>query len=486
MVLVTLLACDPGPSDQLEAPRLLRRVSLDLRGTLPTVAELEAVEDDPTQIDVFVTEWLEDPAFEELLVHRLAERWHTRVDVFPIEYQDYLFEPEQEYAFERSVGDEPLRLVARIVAEDRAWDEVVTAEHTLANRLLLDIWPLDGAAQTDDEWVEATYTDSRPHAGVLTTNGLWWRYDTTVSNLNRGRIAAASRILLCEDYLDRPVSFAERDVDADPAFAVLEDPACTSCHASLDPAAASLMGFWWVVLYSEPEFAYYHPERERLWDDYLQVSPAWHGVPIAGPQDLGRAMAADPRFHACAVSSFAGSYWGREAGWDDEVELAALRADFHAADHRVKPLIQSITAGDSYRKDEPRLLAPYQLEALVSDLTGFVWEEDGARMLDSDRTGVRVLAGGVDGHAATSPQKTPGLTRTLVVKRMAELAAVQDSALLDDSIEDLHFRLLGRRATEDELAALQALERAAQDAAPGQGRSAVVAALLRDPEFVVY
>ena len=34
-------------------------------------------------------------------------------------------------------------------------------------------------------WQEAPYTDGRPAAGVLATNGLWMRYYTSQSNANR-------------------------------------------------------------------------------------------------------------------------------------------------------------------------------------------------------------------------------------------------------------------------------------------------------------
>ena len=59
--------------------------------------------------------------------------------------------------------------------------------------------------------MSARYTDGRPAAGVLATNGLWWRYTTTDSNMNRTRAAAISRLLLCEDFMARPVSFAGDD-----------------------------------------------------------------------------------------------------------------------------------------------------------------------------------------------------------------------------------------------------------------------------------
>ena len=61
----------------LSAPRLLRRISLDLRGTLPDVADLDTVEADPGALDAVVARYLDDPLHEERLVQLLADRWHT-------------------------------------------------------------------------------------------------------------------------------------------------------------------------------------------------------------------------------------------------------------------------------------------------------------------------------------------------------------------------------------------------------------------------
>ena len=109
-----LLACTPAIAPveaveipQISAPRLLRRASLDLRGTLPSTAELDSAEAQPEGIQATIEQWLLEPAFQERLVLMLGEQWHTRVEAFPIEAWDYDLE-DQEYAFERAVGEEPM------------------------------------------------------------------------------------------------------------------------------------------------------------------------------------------------------------------------------------------------------------------------------------------------------------------------------------------------------------------------------------------
>ena len=204
------------PLQPLDAPRLLRRISLDLRGTLPAAAELDAVAADPAALDPLVEAYLADPGLRERMVDLLAEQWWTRVDEFDVRYEDYDLRATEEFPFERSVGEEPLRLAAHVIAEDLPWSEVVTADYTVANEVLGALWPLD-YPEGETGWRVARYTDDRPAAGALATNGLWWRYTTTPSNMNRGRASALSRIFLCVDYIARPINFSAASTDlADP------------------------------------------------------------------------------------------------------------------------------------------------------------------------------------------------------------------------------------------------------------------------------
>ncbi len=491
-MILLLLACARPPEDSaapgpepLAPPRLLRRLSLDLRGRLPSVEELDAVEADPDRLEDYRLDWLAGPELEDQLVLRLAERWHTRVDQFDIEAADYgLYDG---YGFTRSVGEEPLRLLARVATSDTSWDAVVTADHSLADERLAGIWPLE--REPGEGWTEARYTDARPHAGVLTSNGLWWRYTTDISNMNRRRVAAIERLLVCHEVLDRPVSFEGRDVAASVEDAVHDDPACVACHSSVDPAAAALFGFWTVVDYSEVEASHYHPERERLGEDYLQVQAAWHGQPIAGPEDLGRAIAEDPRFAPCAVETFAELTWRRSVDpVSDAPRLAALLEAFEASDRRVLALLEALTASPEYRsaeRHEP--LPPDMLASAWGELTGFSWTLANVQLMDEDPLGLRVLAGGVDGDRTTAPQREPGLTRTLVLEQLAERAAthaVDEGAELD--LDALYWRLIAERPRTSDTDPYRLVLESLSTSQPDEAQAATMAALLRDPLAVTW
>ena len=179
--LLLLLACAPDPAVPevesaevvpLAAPRLLRRISLDLRGVLPTLAELDAVEQEPSRIEAIAASYLDDPRFTERMVSLLAERWLTVMDDYGVEPENYGLPATGGDAYAHAIGEEPLRLIATILEADRPWTDVVTADHTMANELLASIWPID-YPEGASGWQPARYTDWRPAAGGLYTKGIY-------------------------------------------------------------------------------------------------------------------------------------------------------------------------------------------------------------------------------------------------------------------------------------------------------------------------
>jgi hypothetical protein len=194
--------------------------------------------------------------------------------------------------------------MARVAAEDRPWTEIVTADWTMVNDTLAGIVAVELLDPSDTaEWRKARYTDGRPAGGVVMTSGLWLRYHTTLINYNRGRAAALSRYLLCVDYGTRPVPFTEFPGSSaeEQESAILTEEGCIACHASLDPLAGTLFGFWPFEDKDGVELVTYHPERERYGEIATGVSPAYFGTPVQSPAQLGPLIASDPRFARCAA-----------------------------------------------------------------------------------------------------------------------------------------------------------------------------------------
>lgn len=514
---------------ELDAPRLARRMSVDLRGVLPTAAELDAVDADPAALDELREAWLDDPRFEERMVGLYQERWRTRVDAFQAYYYDFGLDATDEYAYLRAVGEEPLRLIARVVAEDAPYTDIVTAEWVLANEMTAGIFPIDYPADAAG-WTRSSWTDTRPPAGVLSTNGLWWRYISPINNHNRARANAILDLLVCEDLLARPVVLSEtisledgEGVD-DP---IRTEAACISCHATVEPLAVTLFGFINQDDQSALEMTRYHAEREELGVELLAVEPAWFGQPVAGLEDLGRAIALDSRFVDCAVETMAQGLLRRPVADADDALLRDARDRFVEGGLRMKGTIRAVTESASYRagaltddatetelarETTQRILVADQLRSILADLTGFAYTRGGADLLDWDGAGFRVLAGGVDGESVTSPQRTPGLTWAMVTRRVAQAAArdvvdhdlaegsapilltgvtastVPADAAFREQVADLAWRLFATRLSEADLDAFVELWTQVHDAtaSPTEAWASVVTVMLRDPAFLTY
>ncbi|MCB9759754.1 MAG: DUF1585 domain-containing protein [Alphaproteobacteria bacterium] len=520
MSALLVLACagEPTPVDSaptvphMSAERLLTRASLDLRRHRPAPEELAAVAADPDAVDDYIADYLQDPGFGAAVRDWFAVPYRTLLDDWPRRAADYGLGDEPGFA--RAIGEEPLRILSTIATEDLPYTTLVTADWTMANEVLASAWPIDYSDGASG-WQQARYTDGRPPAGVLSTNGLWWRYETSRTNKNRSRAAALSRILLCDDFLDRTITF-DREVDLSDeqvaAEALVNNPGCVSCHASLDPLASYLGGFYFPKKSGVAEMTVYHPEREDIWRWLTGAPPAYFGEPGETLTDLGHQIAADPRFIECAVEQTWTFMLQREPALSDIPALSAAREDFLAGGLTLRALAASVVQADDYRAEHDlKLMSPDLLASQVEALTGFTFVSEGYDLMRTDTLGLRALAGGADGNFVTERAASPTATTVLVQERLAQAAAnhvvAQDRAGADrrlltlvdpDSfppedlaraqLVELHQRILSATPdaeSEDELYALL-LDVAETTGQPHLAWVSVITVMMRDPSFVMY
>jgi hypothetical protein len=514
------------PAVELDPIDALTRASLDLRGVRPTVAEIESVEGDPSALDAQIDAFLQDPRFGQRAADLWSEVLLTRTDYYTVDITDYGLYDVSAAEFSDSVGDEPLQIIARVADEDLPWTELVTGDWTMANELLERVWPVERTSG-EPGWQVAHYTDQRPSAGLLTTNAVWWRFQSTDSNANRKRANQVSRIFLCNDYLVRPIEF-DRNLDLLDEEAVLDalatNPSCVNCHASLDPIASYFYGFWHYDPYSAADITSYHPERELQWKDQTGVAPGYYGEPGYTLHDLGRQIAGDSRFVECAVQQATELLLARDAGVPDMDRMTAHREAFLAGGLTLRSLVGAIVRSPEYSSapSDDALAVPLKqaspelLASQVEDLTGFRWTYADYDLLRSAEVGFRTLAGGADGTFVTENAHTPNATLILVQKRLAEAAASyavrQDQALpaeerrlltvatfaeasaddpvVAEQIAALHLRVLGNRfaPTDDAVTAYVELWRDLHgiDGDPATAWTGVVSAFLRDPDLLLY
>ena len=166
----------------------LVRVSMALRGMRPTLSEVEAVENDPDALEGIVEGYLDSADFGATVMSLHNEALLVEPDyayypagfpnIGPLQGRDF-------YEVNSDIMRAPLRLIEHVVMNDRPYDEVVTADYTLANETVAAVW--DIPYQGNGGWEVTAWDDGRENAGVLSDSWLWQRHRSTDANANRGR-----------------------------------------------------------------------------------------------------------------------------------------------------------------------------------------------------------------------------------------------------------------------------------------------------------
>jgi hypothetical protein len=498
----------------LDARGQLIRLSVDLVGTHPSEVDLLAIEEDPLLYDQYVDRFLGDERFLERIRELFNLNWQTRNG--------------------QETADEPLRLISHVVEHDLPFTEIVTATYTMADPIVADRWSID-IPDPDGGWQAGWYRDGREHAGVLSMSTVWSTYPSAGGNANRHRANAVSRLLLCDDYLDRPIAFSRNVVDqvaTDPEETIRNTESCQSCHATLDPLASHFFGFPTFMNNEDEDIAgdAYRPENEQAWQDWSGRAPGWFGTPTSNLIELGAQIALDPRFIDCATETVFEGFTQRSVVDADWTELQGHRQEFVDSGLQLKALVRSIVRSEEYRAastTDPvfaqrlatvRTVSPAQLAGIVEGVTGFRWQFGRADGLTSPTFGLKELAGGVTGYQADPSSRAPSVSLSLVQERLAQAAAWEvvahdfdperdgDAILLayvtledrpeasleafEGQIRQLHLQILGRPLEAEAVEVAMLIELWQQiyslDASPTAAWAGVVAAILRDPAVLLY
>ncbi len=471
----------------------LVRVSMALRGTRPSAEDLERVQDDPETLPELVDAYMQGPDFGETLREIHNDGMLVDFEVgFP---QLPPVEDEGSLAMGRSVVQGPLRLIEYVITNDLPYTEIVTADYAVMDEITATLqgMPYDPGGP---ELQVITWED-RPAAGVLSDPALFIRHRSTGANYNRGRANAISRALLCHDFLaadveiDGNIDLSDPDAVND---AVTSNPACVSCHQSLDPLGSFLFVYPGNLnpaqIESYPVTSLYNPSGANAWQFTNERPPAYFGEPAEGLSDLGGLIADDPRFSLCAAKRFY-SYFHQLPLDDVPLEAAAeLQDTLVDSGFDAKALVREIVLDDEFRVASAtteeaaaeliglKKARPSQLARLMDDLTGYRWQtnldgivpsfqEGDVDLVRTNQLGFAVLAGGTDSFFVEEPTYTVNTTTSLFLRSYAAEAAsyvtehdllpggeaprlltmvgdgVPDEAALREQLVALHRRLFG-------------------------------------------
>jgi hypothetical protein len=411
--------------EPLPPTALLKRASMAVRGVPASLDEIRAVEQDAEVLPALVEQWLVSDDFGDTVEDLHAELYLLRADT---NFQLPVMGPLEERGYNQadlhfSTVGAPTRMVREIVLGDRPYTEILTADYTVANEVVAEIYGL-AFDPSGPEWQHTRWIDGRPQSGLLSDSEMWRRHVSNAANFHRGRANFVSRAFLCEDIGGRDV-FVAGGVDIADEFAVAEavstQTGCVGCHNVLDPLAAFFWGYkeqlqrnavlsaydlnceWDWTLGPPPlgdyriehwcyPLKFYDVSEEDDWAYWQLRPPGYFGVPAETVVDLGWLIAEDPRFATCTARTFAGylmqtdrdrvpddyaDHLARvfvDSGFDAKalVREIVLSEPFGAA--RILPGTQLPTT-DVEVPFVPGLqsIRPEQLSRTIEALTGFRW-----------------------------------------------------------------------------------------------------------------
>lgn len=540
LTVLLLASCTPEQEEVGEVPayelmsarQQLIRLSVDLRGIHPTEAELKAVEEAPLLYDRFADEWLEDPRFIGRIKEVFNLRFLSRTGDTYFDIEDRNLGNVGDAKMGDIIANEPLALLEYVIDNNLPYSYMVTAPHSMANPQLAQMWdmyyPVDARG-----WQPAVYKDGRPHSGLLTMTTIWERYPSMGGNANRHRANAISKMLLCDDYLSRPIVLNRAAVDQltlDPENAIAVNASCQSCHSTLDPLAGNLFGFF---NYDDDlgfERTVYRPENEEEWRYYSGKEPGYYGRPTANIRELGQQISEDQRFVDCAVETVFEGLTQRDISDDDWTEVQPHANVFAEKGQNVRELVRSIVKSDTYKAARVndadasdriatvKLTTPAQLESIIEDKTGYKWTFNGRDGLSTNDRGLNTLMGGIDSKFIVTPSYVPSVGGVFIQERLAmsagfhvanedlnperegearllKFVTIEDTPeanpdAFEAQIRDLYLQLTGMpldpEATEPaELMQLWKYQYSVE-ADPIRAWGSVVTAVLRDPTVVFY
>jgi hypothetical protein len=442
------------PMVPMDGPDLLVRASMDVRGKRPTLYELDQLSYDANTYTALVDQYLASPEF----IERVKD---TYDDALLVRREDFSDESRTETD---AIYSEAIELIAYIVANDRPFTEIGTAEYTVSNELFQRDparMPFPMTPVVGTTWQPAYYQDGRPHAGVLSTSAFYEVWDTNDTNKNRRRANRWSILFHCYNFLDTPVDVT-RNVDNNDDDAVLDAvttrPDCKACHDRLDPLASFLFPLDNAGLddgdTGPGDFFSGNPER---WRGANRRPPAVYQVPGTDLRDMGRLLTANPKFAECQAKRAFKMLFTRDPKTSGEfTTLTQISEAWRTQDnYNYRALVRRWMLSDAYRNrpanDDPdwvRRVSPERFELLVKDLTGFVWTRDPdddqddmdplsdpprtepVPLLTSEERGFKIIFGGINGVSVSGRSTALNASVVNVHRKLAALAA--DYVVLND------------------------------------------------------
>lgn len=266
---------------KMDNEQTLRKAALLYVGRLPTELEVASVSDgSEDSLAVAIRGLMSGEGFETFLMESANNRLLTEAfsnNVFGVVNLFYYPNSYQYFQVPNTVGSdkrltaealaqEPLRLIAHVVTNERPHTEVLTADYVMVNPYSAEVY--GGNVIFDDpgdptEWRQGRITEyyrctvcaqneefanfniptEYTHAGILNSPAFLSRFPSTDTNRNRARARWAYYFFLGVDIEGLSERTTDQAALADENNPTLNNENCTVCHNIMDPVAGAFQNY---------------------------------------------------------------------------------------------------------------------------------------------------------------------------------------------------------------------------------------------------
>ena len=259
----------------------LRKAALLFAGRLPSSIALSSVANaTDEELRVAIRALMQGDGFREFLTESANDRLLTEAFVFNLfgivdryyypNSAQYYFTEDYSVSERRLISEalarEPLELIAHVVAEERPYTEILTADYIMVNPYSAVIYGGDVSfydASDADEWRESKITEyyrcsicarvdeyalfniptEYPHAGILNSPAFLSRFPSTETNRNRARARWSYYFFLGVDIEGLSARTTDPAALADQNNPTLNNSNCVVCHDIMDPVAGAFQNY---------------------------------------------------------------------------------------------------------------------------------------------------------------------------------------------------------------------------------------------------
>jgi hypothetical protein len=365
----------PKPST-LEPARMMRRLSIDLMGTLPEQKDVDLVVADSSRY-FSIAERLLNSSIAAVNISQLHGRmWGIRSDQFPdldrfIAAGDSVLGSALTSSMRNLIATEPIQYIRFQYENKLPFSNIFITPSSFGTEDLMNLWGTssNGIAWIGQPWHFTQYAGDRPEAGIIGSPAFLASIDS------RGFDKKAFEILSrfnCMSMENRDVhlfyKFSASEMLQDLSKISETTLLCADCHRPLENANRALKQFSTGSTFDE-------------WKNYVDpASPPegfYNGKSFIGAQGWLNALKEDPRIHRCEAQKLLSALNQREYGSFDTATISIGLARYFEQNESLLELVRAIVFSEDYRFDtvSPAITGNYLRQGSgVRTLRRFQWK----------------------------------------------------------------------------------------------------------------